>query len=247
HYTSQNRHISVVTAKGKNKIAIREDHHSPSAESFRSLRTNLDFFLKEANNQIIVVTSTSIHEGKSFTSINLSMSYALSRKKVLLIDCDLRNPKIRHYLNVKRPAAGLSNYLIGKVKVDEIINTYEGNEYLHYISSGSIPKNPSELLMSERLRHLLEVLKVRYDIIILDSPAAGLVSDSISLSRFANASLYIARVGVTEKEDLKLVEQLSEEGKLTKPTIVFNGVKKGKIYERASKHGYFKRDSNSAN
>jgi len=238
---------SIVNAKGKNKIAIRDNHHSPSAESFRSLRTNLDFFLEEANNQVIVVTSTSIHEGKSFTSLNLGMSYALSGKKVLLIDCDLRNPKMLHYLGVKRPPTGLSNYLVGQINASELIHAYEPNEHLHYIGSGSILKNPSELLTSERLPRLLEHLKTQYDLIILDSPAAGLVSDSINLSKFANASLYLARVGVTEKEDLKLVEQLNEEGKLTNPTIVFNGVKKGKVYKRALKNGYFKEEKNLLN
>ncbi|MEM8525740.1 MAG: polysaccharide biosynthesis tyrosine autokinase [Bacteroidota bacterium] len=238
---------SLVNAKGGSKIAIREDQHSPSAESFRSLRTNLNFFLEEANNQVIVVTSTSIHEGKSFTSINLGISYALSGKEVLLIDCDLRNPKMLRYLGVKRPPAGLSNYLVGQVEADELIHAYEDHPQLHYIGSGSIPQNPSELLMNQRLPALLKQLRAQYDIIILDSPAAGLVSDSISLSKFANASLYLARVGVTEKEDLKLVEQLREEGKLIKPTIVFNGVKKGKVYKRALKHGYFKKIEQSSN
>lgn len=238
---------SVVKAKGKSKIAIRDNHHSPSAESFRSLRTNLNFFLEDAKNQVIVVTSTSIHEGKSFTSINLGLSYALSSRKVLLIDCDLRNPKILRYLGVKKPNSGLSNYLVGQVDASEIIYSYEDNEYLHYIGSGSIPSNPSELLSSRRLPELLSYLRSQYDIIILDSPAAGLVSDSIRLSKFANASLYIARVGITEKEDLKLVEQLKEEGKLTKPIIVFNGVKKGKTYKRALKHGYFKEGENLLN
>ncbi|MEN0045649.1 MAG: polysaccharide biosynthesis tyrosine autokinase [Bacteroidota bacterium] len=238
---------SVVRDRGKSKIAIQDNNHSPSAESFRSLRTNLNFFLEDAKNQVIVVTSTTIQEGKSFTSINLGLSYALSSKKVLLIDCDLRNPKMLRYLDVKRPSSGLSNYLIGQVDTSEIIHSYENNEYLHYIGSGSIPSNPSELLTSERLPRLLEKLKLKYDLIILDSPAAGLVSDSISLSKFANASLYIARIGITEKEDLKLVEQLKEEGKLTNPTIVFNGVKKGKTYKRALRHGYFKQGQDLLN
>ncbi len=225
--------------RSKNKLAIQANNHSPTAESFRSLRTNLNFFLENKKNQLILVTSTSIEEGKSFTTINLGMSYALAGKKVLLMDFDLYNPKMMKYLTLSDPSLGISDYLTGEASIAAITNSYEGNDYLHYISSGSLAQNPSELLTSYRLPILLEELKKQYDIILLDSPAAGLVSDSLVLSKYANASLYIARVGVTEREDLQLIERLHKEGKLIKPALVFNGIKKGKIYKRALKKGYY--------
>lgn len=231
---------SIVTARGKRRLAIQTNDYSPTAESFRSLRTNLDFFLKGLNNQIVVVTSTSTQEGKSFTTVNLGMSYALSGKRVLLIDFDLRNPKVPLYLEVKPPKVGVSDYLNGRSSIPEIIQVHDDNRNLHYIPSGTIPVNPSELLMSNLLPILLEELKEQYDIIIMDSPAVGLVSDALRLARFADAGLYIVRVGITDKDELKLVNGLSKDGKFSNSAIVLNGIEKGRTYKRALKNGYYK-------
>ena len=232
---------SIVAARGKSRLAIQANNHSPTAESFRSLRANLDFFLKELINQIVMVTSTSTQEGKSFTTVNLGMSYALSGKKVLLMDFDLRNPKVPLYLGVNNPDVGVSDYLNGQAGISELIQVYEPNRHLHYIASGPIPANPSELLMSKLLPILLEELKEQYDIIILDSPAVGLVSDALRLARFADAGLYMVRMGITDKEDLKLINELTEGGKIANAAIVFNGVSKGRTYKRALKKGYYQK------
>lgn len=236
---------SIVAAGSKTRLAIRPNNHSPAAESFRSLRTNLDFFLKGHTNQIVVVTSTTTEEGKSFTLSNLGMSYALSGKKVLLIDFDLRNPKVPRYLDVKDPRLGVSDYLSGQASISDIIQVYEPNESLHYIACGTIPANPSELMMSNLLPILLEELKEQYDMVLLDTPAVGLVSDALRLSRFADAGLYIVRSGVTDKTDLKLVNELNEDGKIPNLAIVFNGTGKGRTYKRALKRGYYQKSKSS--
>jgi capsular exopolysaccharide synthesis family protein len=230
---------SIVSARKKENLVIQADNHSPTAESFRSLRTNLDFFLNEQSKQLVVVTSTSIEEGKSFTVVNLGMSYALSGKRVLLIDFDLRNPKVARYLGSKDQTLGVSDYLTGEVGISDIIYTSAQNQHLDYIAGGTIPANPSELLMSDRLSTLLEELKSQYDIVILDTPAVGLVSDVLRFSRFADASLYLIRVGKTKKEDLDILNSLKEEGKISRPAIVINGVNKNPIYKKALKKGYY--------
>ncbi len=231
---------SIYKAKTNNKLVMQPDDHTAAAESFRSLRTNLDIFLKEHSDRLVVVTSASIEEGKSFTSVNLGMSYALSGKNTLLIDCDLRKPTVPLYLGVSPSNAGLTEYLSGTSSLTEVIQEYEPNPHLHYITRGAQVANPSELLMSDRLPILLEELKKQYDWIILDSPAVGLVSDALLLSGFANASLLVIRAGTTRREDLDMLRQLKTEGKITNPALVFNGVRKGRTYEKAIRKGYYK-------
>lgn len=229
---------NIVESKKQDKLVIRKASRSAIAEMFRLLRTNLEFLLSSSDDRVILLTSTTNQEGKSFICVNLGMSYALSGKKVLLMGFDLRKPKMASYLVSQVPTQGISSYLIGEADTDSIIHKYEDNEQLYYIASGPIPPNPAELILNGQLDTLLKELKQQFDIIIIDSPPVGLVTDSLLLSKYVNASLYVTRFGVTKKNALQLVEQLYQEKKLNNPAIVFNGVKKGGSYGYGYGYGY---------
>jgi capsular exopolysaccharide synthesis family protein len=224
------------------KIVIAKSSRSAIAEMFRLLRTNLQFTLAGEPHKTMLVTSSVSGEGKSFICINLGMSFALSGKKVLIIGLDLRKPKMASYLVENIPTKGISSYMIDAATKDEIINVYEGNDNFHFIASGPIPPNPSELIMNGRLESLVEELKQEYDVIIMDTPPAGLVTDSLLLKSMVNASLYISRFGYTKKGQLQLIDKLHKEGKFNNPTIVLNGVKRGNGYGYGYGYGYYEDD-----
>jgi capsular exopolysaccharide synthesis family protein len=234
--------LGVISESTKDaKIVVTKSSRSAIAEMFRLLRTNLQFTLAGEPHKTMLVTSSVSGEGKSFICINLGMSFALSGKKVLVIGLDLRKPKMASYLVENIPTKGISSYMIDAATKDEIINIYEGNDNFHFIASGPIPPNPSELIMNGRLESLIEELKKEYDVIIIDTPPVGLVTDSLLL-KSVNASLYITRFGYTKKGQLQLIDKLYKEGKFNNPTIVLNGMKRGKGYGYGYGYGYYEDD-----
>lgn len=220
----------VAESKKESKIVVQESSRSAVAEMFRLMRTNLQFTLSGAKQKTMLVTSSTSGEGKSFICINLAMSFALSGKRVLVIGLDLRKPKMASYLVENVPNKGISSFLIDAATKNEIIHKYEGNENFDFISSGPIPPNPSELILNGRLDKLLKELKQEYDVIIVDTPPVGLVTDSLLLKSMVDASLYITRFNHTKKGQLNLIDRLYKENKFNIPTIIFNGVKKGRGY-----------------
>ena len=221
----------------KTKLISKVDY-SPKAEAFRIIRSNIDFLLKDLDHHTkkIFITSTRAQEGKSHTSTNLASSISFSEKKVLLIEMDIRVPTIMNYLKEKTAQKiGLSDYLGDKnIKPEDILTKLKDNEFLDVIPSGTIPPNPSELLMSKRVKELFDYFEDKYDYIIVDASAVGLVSDTLLVSKFADMFVYVVSADNIDKGHLVAVAQpLFEDKRLPKMYLLLNGTnfeKKGYGY-----------------
>lgn len=204
---------------------ITEGDNSKVAEAFRYVRTNIGFMLE--NNEFcktIFVTSTIGHEGKTFISINLASSIAMSGKKTLLLGMDLRAPKITDYLELKDVKIGVTNYIVNHLlSIDDIIQNHPNLKNLDVISSGDLPPNPVELLMSKRVNELFEEVKKKYEYIIVDTAPAGMVTDTIQISNYADLSIYVVKANILDKRMLHIPEKLFIEGKLKNMAFLMNG------------------------
>ncbi|MBL7866536.1 MULTISPECIES: polysaccharide biosynthesis tyrosine autokinase [Flavobacterium] len=229
--------IPLLGVIGKKKmasnLAVFEKPKSALAESFRAVRSSLQFLYKKQNvsgAKTLMLTSSISGEGKTFCSINIATVFALSEKKTVIVGLDLRKPKIFGDFDLDN-SFGVVNYLIGQKTADEIIQKTRIS-YLDVITSGPIPPNPAELILGESMKDLLDDLKRKYDYIILDTPPVGLVSDALELAQFCDATLYVVRQNVTKKGMLALVNDKHKRGELTNISIVFNG------YESKARYGY---------
>ncbi|SHM80043.1 polysaccharide biosynthesis tyrosine autokinase [Chitinophaga sp. CF418] len=223
-------------------IAITEGRRTPVAEQFRALRTTLSYIGINGDNKTILVTSSISGEGKSFVAVNLGLSLSLTKKKVVLLEFDLRKPKVSKILNVPHHP-GISNYLAGHSSLNDILKQpIENNEYMYLLSAGVIPPNPTELILNGRLEHLLATLRASFDYIIIDTAPVGPVTDARLLAPYADATLYVVRHERTPKFNLKMIEDLYEQGDLGKLNIVFNGLKMrgvpGYAYGYGGGYGY---------
>jgi capsular exopolysaccharide synthesis family protein len=227
---------TIIQSKNEQALLAETQHQSATAETFRSLRTNLELFVEP---QVIVLTSSSTSEGKSFTCVNLGMSYALTNRKVVLVDFDLRRPQLANYLNRPDHKVGVAQHLAGTADYLDIVHTHPAHPCLHYIPCGTPPNYPAELLLHNRVRVLIEQLRADFELVILDSPAVGLVADSLLLSKYADASLYVTRIGVTYKKDLALVNELHAANKFNNMALVCNGLSSSRISKRAYQSGYY--------
>lgn len=180
---------------------------SPIAEAYRTLRTNIQFSNVDENLKVICVTSSGPSEGKTTTSCNLAETFAQSGKRVLLIDGDLRKPRVHKVFKISG-TKGITNLLAGQMKLEEVTN-YVGSD-LTVIPCGPIPPNPSELLASKRMKELLDELRNLYDIIIIDAPPAGVVTDSAILSTIVDGILLVVASGKTDIDGAKRAKQLLE-------------------------------------
>lgn len=213
----------------KKELIVAKDPRAPISESFRALRTNLQFMnSSEDNNQTILVTSTFPGEGKTWVSSNIAVAFAQAGKKTCLVDVDLRKGRVYTVFNAS-PTPGVSNYLTG-VNVDkdtkEIAHFMQETELpnLYVISAGNIPPNPSELLISPKMKKMLAELKNLVDVIILDGTPCELVTDSTIVSRIVDQTLIVTAHNSTKMEELKRTEKAIENagGKVT--GIVLNKV-----------------------
>ncbi|NER83745.1 MAG: polysaccharide biosynthesis tyrosine autokinase, partial [Leptolyngbya sp. SIO1D8] len=218
-------------AKGKSMLVVHNNPKSVVSESFRSVRSNLNFFTSDVNQKIFVVTSSVSGEGKTFSSVNLATVFAFSSKKVILVGADLRRPKIFGDFGLKNDI-GLSNFLAGSAFKSEIIQSTE-IPYLDIISSGPVPPNPSELLMNSKMGELVNELKKDYDYILIDTAPLGLVTDAFILMNHAHHTIFLVRQNYTPLEAIKNVQDLYESGKLKNVSILFNDVK-----DQSNNYGY---------
>lgn len=225
---------------GENRLTGVNDR-SILGESFRILRTNLTYIfpLKEEQlAQTIMITSTIKGEGKTFTALNLSISFSIMNKRVLLIGADMRNPQLHNYLNITKNQTGLQDYL-HDVSVDwrkTVNKNYLDNENLDIILSGTIPPNPAELLSNGRLEKLIAEAKHEYDFIIVDTPPTLLVTDTLVISHLIDTTLYVVRADFTPKKILEFSVNLSDKGKLRNMAYVINNV--GANYKGYGTYGY---------
>ena len=226
----------------KNKIVIAEVPHIDSeerltgvndrsllGESFRILRTNLSYvfpYNADKSAQVILVTSTIKGEGKTFTTMNLAISYSLMEKKVLLIGSDLRNPQLHNYVNIKKDTIGLQDFLYNPtVNWRDVVNSNQlANANLDIVFSGKIPPNPAELLSNGRIEKLVEEAKKEYDYIIFDTAPTLLVADTLMISQLVDTTVYVVRAGFTPKRIIEYSVGLSDRNKLKNMVYVINNI-----------------------
>lgn len=217
------------------EIPVAANPQSAIAESFRGLRTNLQYYLRNNNKKVICITSTVSGEGKTFTAINLAAIIAQAGKKTLLVSLDLRKPKIHKVFNLENKV-GLSNYLIDKISYEQLlIPTNIKNLYL--TMAGPVPPNPAELIETSRMNEFIEKASDDFDIIVLDTPPVSIVTDAMLLSRYAHVTFFVIRANYSSTEVLKLVEELNSTPEIRNLGIVLNDLQlEGFLYK--NKFGY---------
>lgn len=218
----------IMQSKKKESVVVKAGNRSAINEMFRQLRTNLSYLNPDRDKQILSVTSFVPGEGKTFIAINLAITLSLSGKKVVLIELDLRRPKFNKYLDRDGHGFGVANYLIGRKSLDQIIQPFSGAPNLSIITSGAIPPNPSELILSEKMEQLLRELSERFDYILIDNPPIGLVSDALLLRKMVDNMLIVVRHRYTRKAMVRSLEDLHRSGDLPNAALIFNAIKQGR-------------------
>lgn len=225
--------------RDKTELAVYNKPKSALSESFRAIRSSLQFLYKKQNIEgakTLMITSSVSGEGKTFCSINIATVFALSEKKTVIVGLDFRKPKLFEEFNLNNDK-GVVNYLINESSVDEITNATEIS-FLDVILSGPIPPNPAELIISERLGDLMRELKQKYDYIILDTPPVGLVSDALELDQYCDVTLYIVRQNFSKKDMITLLNNRVKRGELKNTSIVLNGFENKAKYGTGYGYGY---------
>ncbi|EOZ98790.1 Tyrosine-protein kinase Wzc [Indibacter alkaliphilus LW1] len=212
------------STKDTNMI-VAEHPKSMVSESFRSLRSGLFYLASEKKCKRILVTSSVSGEGKTFVSLNLAAAIALSGKKTCLLGMDLRKPKISDYVGIDNKT-GLSSYLVGKAEKEDIVLPTQ-YENLYIVPSGPIPPNPAELLLKDKMGEFLDYLENDFEVVLMDTPPIGLVSETMDLLRFSDVNLYIVRQDYTHKKYLLMVNDLYANDQIRNFYAVFNGLRSG--------------------
>ena len=207
------------------QLVVNKSPKSLISESFRSIRTNIDFLSATPGPKVIAVTSTVSSEGKTFISVNIAGILAVGGKRVVILDFDLRKPKL-HKAFAAENSKGLTTVYIGKNNVEDCIQHSEW-ENLDFITSGPIPPNPAEFIMSKKTGEILEYLKTKYDIIVIDTPPVGMVTDAIELIRKADFPIYVIRADYSSRNFLNTINHFVTEMKITKLSVVMNDMGEG--------------------
>ena len=218
----------------------QQDIRGITAESSRVLRSSLSFLFKKETGNVIIVTSTTKGEGKSFVSYNLAASYKALGKKVILVGADLRNPQIHNRLGIERGYKGLSTFLADKnyTDLDGLIIKDSNSNKIDVLLSGAIPPNPSELLMRPRMKEFLEHLKVQYDFVIIDSAPLLLVSDTMPLLPLSDLVVYVSRAQYSDKNIFPFIKELQNRPNIPPFGMVLNGLIAGPRSGYNYKYGY---------
>jgi succinoglycan biosynthesis transport protein ExoP len=221
------------------ELAVFDRPKSPLSESFRAIRSSLQYLYKQKNvdgAKTLMITSSVSGEGKTFCCINIATVFALSGKKTVIVGLDLRKPKLYEEFNLSNDV-GIVNYLIKQKSVEEIIN-HTQVPFLDVILSGPVPPNPSELIIGDAMAELIEELRKTYDYIILDTPPVGLVSDALELAQYSDVTLYIVRQNFSKKEMINLLNNRIKRGELDNASIIFNGFENKAKYGAGYGYGY---------
>ena len=220
------------------QFVIQKHSKSALSESLRTLRTNLEFMNGASDKQVISVSSTVSGEGKTFVGINFGGIIALSGQKVCIVDLDMRKPKIHLAFDKKDNSKGVSTILSGRSKMLESLSSTT-IQNLYFIPAGPIPPNPSELLIGDLFDRLIDDLQKEFDVVILDTPPVGLVTDGILAMKKATIQLYVVRSGYSRREYVKTIENLKRTNQFREITIIFNSVIGSNLYG----YGYYEVDS----
>jgi len=220
-------------------LVVNKTNRGMVAEQFRIIRSNLQYILNKIEKPVIMVTSSFSGEGKSFVTTNMGAVLALAGKKTIVIEFDIRKPKIFTGLGLSK-APGVTNYILGKADIKDLPMLVPGYDNLYVLSCGPVPPNPSELLLESRVDDLFDYLRRNFDVILVDTAPVGMVSDAMTLGRFANCTMYIVRQGHTYKKQVALIDEFYREGKLPKVSIIINDVKvkPGYGYYGYGRYGY---------
>ena len=208
------------------QVVVTESSKSRMAESIRSIRANMGFINKDA--KVIAVSSSISGEGKTFVILNLAGLIAANGKRTVVIDLDLRKPKVHHGFMAENNA-GMSNVISGLATLDEVIVKSEFTN-LHYITAGPIPPNPSELIQSQKLKDIIEELKDRFDIVMIDNPPVGIVSDGIEILANADIPIYVFKANYSKRVFVHRVEELFKVQKLQNLNVILNGIEMGRSF-----------------
>lgn len=238
----------------KYAIAVRENDNDIMAETFRSLRTNLLFMLGDPDKKVILVTSTTSGEGKTFIASNLAVSLALLGKKVVIVGLDIRKPGLNKVFHISHKERGITQYLVAPQSTDlrSMIQSSDLSANLNILLGGTIPPNPTELLARKSLDDAIELLKKDYDYVVLDTAPIGMVTDTQLIARVADISVYVCRADYTHKNDYQLINELYANKRLPGLCTVINGLdmkkkkygyyygygKYGRYYGYGKKYGY---------
>ena len=229
--------VASDSAKTTAGIVVQANKNNQIDEIFRSLRTNIQFLMKE-NEKVILFTSSTSGEGKTFLAANLAVSFALLGKKVVLCGLDIRKPALGKLFNVSDRKAGATALLVKNevttADVSAQITPSGVNDNLDLLLAGPTPPNPTELLARRNMQDIIEILKQQYDYVILDTAPVGLVTDTLQIAKFTNVSCYVCRADYTPKANLGVVNTLAKENKLPNTCIILNGVDMSK-----KKYGYY--------
>lgn len=220
------------------EIPVINNPGSALSESFRSIRTNLRYFIKDIPNPVIAITSTISSEGKTFISINLAAVTALLGKRVLLIGLDLRKPRIHKLVGIDN-SEGMSTYLSSNCEYEDVIKETTIKN-LFYAASGPIPPNPAELIDDARMQKFIERAKKEYDFIIIDTPPVAVVSDTLLISRFVDVNVFVIRQRYSPLNTVELIQELYKDEKLKNMGIIINDISLSGYYGYGLRYGYYK-------
>jgi len=227
----------IAFDKSKTPLVIEKGTRSFVAEEFRKLRISLSFLGIDNAHKKLLVTSSISGEGKSFIAANLAVSLSLTGKKVVLVDLDLNNPSISKILNVSYED-GATEFLNGERTASEVVNKIDTHENLYFISAGSLPENPTELLANGKVKYLIDYLEANFDMVVIDTSPAVLVTDAYILSGLCDATLYVIRHNYTPKMLIKRLDENNRVNAINNPAIVFNGVKTRGVFKNNYGYGY---------
>ncbi|MDC2374903.1 polysaccharide biosynthesis tyrosine autokinase [Bacteroides ovatus] len=241
-----------LTDEKQGAIAVFENQNNLMSETFRNIRTNLQFML-DNDKKVILVTSTVSGEGKSFISANLAISLSLLGKKVVIVGLDIRKPGLNKVFNIPRKEIGITQYLANPEKnLMDLVQLSDVSKNLYILPGGTVPPNPTELLARDGLDKAIETLKKNFDYVILDTAPVGMVTDTLLIGRVADLSVYVCRADYTHKNEYTLINELAENNKLPSLCTVINGLdlkrrkygyyygygKYGKYYGYGKRYGY---------
>ena len=233
-------------------IAVFENQNNLMSETFRNVRTNLQFMLENGKN-VILVTSTVSGEGKSFISANLAISLSLLGKKVVIVGLDIRKPGLNKVFNLPKKEYGITQFLTNStVNLMDLVHHSDINKNLYILPGGTVPPNPTELLARDGLEKAVEILRKNFDYVILDTAPVGMVTDTLLIGRVADLSVYVCRADYTRKNEYTLINELIDGNKLPNLCTVINGLdlkkkkygyyygygKYGKYYGYGKRYGY---------
>jgi capsular exopolysaccharide synthesis family protein len=228
-------------AFSENALVVSRTSRSMVAEQFRSIRSNLQYILEREEKPVILVTSSFSGEGKSFVSTNMGAVMALAGKKTVILEFDIRKPKVLSGLGLAK-SPGITNYIVGNAELAELPVQVPDYPDLFVISCGPVPPNPAELLLDPKITDLFSWLKNQFDVVIIDTAPIGMVSDAMTLAQFADNSLYIVRQEYTFKKQIGLIDEIYHDKRLPKLSLILNDVKMkaGYGYYGYGRYGYGK-------